>query len=166
VRRDEVAAASYVGAVFLAWWKKLQRPPEDLKDLDKVGTAPINLAPSPDILWHAVWCKKRWRLLEYLKDLDKLGTAAIDLAPPLVNLVDKVVRKPMEALNQLDGAADDFILEADPADVPLSPNSPSNTGSRKPPPLRSTPSIQQLCIVHKMTTNDEGRGNNTMGVQD
>jgi len=71
----------------------------------------------------------------------------------------------MEALNQLDGAADDFLLEADPADAPLSSNSPSNTDSRKPPPLCSSPSIHQLRIVHKTTTNDEGQGNDTNGVQ-
>ena len=71
----------------------------------------------------------------------------------------------MEALNQLDGAAGDFFLEADPADVPLSPNSPSNTGCRKPPPLLSPPSIRQLRVVYKTTTDDEGQGNDTTGVQ-
>ena len=71
----------------------------------------------------------------------------------------------MEALNQLDGAAGDFFLEADPADVPLSPNSPSNTGCRKPPPLLSPPSIRQLRVVYKTTTDDEGRGNDTTRVQ-
>jgi hypothetical protein len=45
VRRDEVAAASYAGAVIVAWWKKLRHPLEDLKDLDKMGTAAIDLAP-------------------------------------------------------------------------------------------------------------------------
>jgi len=74
VRRDEVAAAPYAGDVIAAWWKNLRRPPEDLKDLDNMGTAAIDLAPSPDILWHAAWCKKRRRPLEYLKDLDKFGT--------------------------------------------------------------------------------------------
>ena len=39
VWRSEVAAASYAGAVIVAWWKKLRRPLEDLKDLDKIGTA-------------------------------------------------------------------------------------------------------------------------------
>jgi len=129
VRRDEVAAASYAGAVIVAWWKKLRRPLEDLKDLNK------------------------------------MGIAAIALAPPPVDSVDKVVREPMEALNQLDRAAGYFFLEVDPADVPLSPNSPSNTGSRKPPSLRSPPSIHQLRIVYKTTTNDEGQGNDTLGVQ-
>jgi len=85
----------------------------------------------------------------------------------------------------MDGAAGDFFLEADPANVPLSPNIPSNTGPRKPPPLCSPPSIYQLrkrcenndnqpivlspvhssTIVYKKTTNDEGQGNDTMGVQ-
>jgi len=162
VRRDEVAAASYAGAVIVAWWKKLRRPLEDLKDLDKMGTAAIDLALSPHDLWHLAWWKKLWRPLEDLKDLDKLGTAAIDLSPPPVDLVDQVIWEPMEALNQLDGAAGDFILEADPAYVPLSPNSPSYTGSRKPPPLRSPPSIHHLRIVYKTTTNDEGQGNDTM----
>jgi len=71
----------------------------------------------------------------------------------------------MEALNQLDGAAGDFFLEADPADVPLSPNSPSNTGCRKPPPLLSPPSIRQLRVVYKTTTDDERLGDDAMGVQ-
>jgi len=129
VRRDEVAAASFAGAVIVAWWKKLRHP---LKDL---------------------------------KDLDKLGTVTIDLAPPPVEPVDKVVQEPMEALNQLDGDAGDFILEADPAAVPLSLNSPSSTGSRKSLPLRSPLSIHQLRIVFNTTSNDEGQGNDTMQVQ-
>jgi len=53
VLRDEVAAASYAGAVIVVWWKKLRRPLEDLKALNKMGTAAIDLAPSPDHLGHA-----------------------------------------------------------------------------------------------------------------
>jgi len=154
VRRGEVAAAAYVGAVIVACWKKLRRPLEDLKDLDKMSTAAIDLAPFPDDLWHAAWWKRLRRPLEDLEDLDKLGIASIHLSPPPVDAVDKVVREPLEALNQLDGAAGDFFLEADPADVPLSPNSPSNTGCRKPPPLLSPPSIRQLRVVYKTTTDD------------
>ena len=82
--------------IIVPWWKK---PLENLKDLDKLGTAAIDLAPSLDDLWHAAWWKKLRRPLEDLKDLDRLGTAAIDLAPPPVDLVDKVVQEPMEALN-------------------------------------------------------------------
>jgi len=73
----------------------------------------------------------------------KIDIVIIDLAPPPpVDLVVKVVREPMEAFNQLDGAAGDFIL-------PLSPTSPSNGGSRNPPPLRSPLLIHQLCTVPK-----------------
>ena len=165
VRRGEVAAAAYVCPVIVACWKKLRRPLEDLKDLDKMSTAAIDLAPFPDDLWHAAWWKRLRRPLEDLEDLDKLGIASIHLSPPPVDAVDKVVREPLKALNQLDKAADDFILEADPADVPFSPNSPSTTGCHKLPPLRFPPSIQQLRIVYNTTTNNEGQGNNKMGVQ-
>ena len=71
----------------------------------------------------------------------------------------------MEALNQLDGVAGDFSLEEDSADVPLSPSSPSNTASRNPPRVHSPLPIHQLRTVYKTTTNDEGQGNDAMGVQ-
>ena len=48
--------------------------------------------------------------------ISKSDMATIDIEPPPVDLVFKVVRESMEALNQLDGAAGDFIL-------PLSPTS-------------------------------------------
>jgi len=79
--RDAITCA---GAVITAWWKELQRPSGDLKDLDTLG---IDLATS---------------------------LAAIDLAPPPVDSFVKVVREPMDALNQLDGAAGDFILPLSP----------------------------------------------------
>ena len=113
----------------MAWWKKLQHPSGDLKDLDKLGI-----------------------------DLATLLTV-IDLASPLVvNSVVKVIWEPMEALNQLDGAAGDFIL-------PLSPTSPSNAGSRNPPPLLSPLLIHQLRTVPKITADDERLGDDAMGVQ-
>jgi len=37
VWREEVAAASCAGAAIVAWWRKLRRPPEDFKDLHKIG---------------------------------------------------------------------------------------------------------------------------------
>jgi len=45
------------------------------------------------------------------KDLDKMGAATIDLAHLSINPVDKVVWEPMKALNQLDEATGDFIME-------------------------------------------------------
>jgi len=102
VQRDAVACAV---AVIAAWWKKLRRPSGDLKDLDKLG---IDLAHSPDDLWPAAGWKKLRHPLEDLKDPAKIDIATIDLAPPPVDSVVKVVREPMEALNQLDGAAGDL----------------------------------------------------------
>jgi len=131
-------------------------PFRDLKDLDKLG---INLAHSTDYLWPAAGWKKLRHPLEDLKDPAKIDIATIDLAPPPVDPVVKVVREPMEALNQLDGAAGDFIL-------PLFPTSPSNAGSRNPPPPCSPLLIHQLCTVPKMTAEDERLGNDAMGVQD
>jgi len=64
----------------------------------------------------------------------------------------------MEALNQLDGAASDFIL-------PLSPTSPSNAGSCNPPPPLSPLLIHQLRTVLKMTADDQGLGDDVMGIQ-
>jgi len=117
------------GSVIVAWWRKLRRPPQDFKDLDKMGAPTIDLAPLP------------------------------------INLVDKVVWEPMKALNQLDGAAGDFIMEDNSKDTPPSHNSPSSTGSRTPPPLRSPLLIHQLHTVPKKISNDERQGNNAMGVQ-
>jgi len=102
-------AVACAGAVFAAWWKKLRRPSGDLKDLDKLG---IDLATS---------------------------LATIELAPPPVDSVVKDVREPMEALNQLDGAAGDFIL-------PLSPTSPS-----------SDPSLKGERKVYYNTTTNRGK---------
>jgi len=80
------------------------------------------------------------------------------LAPSPVDSVVTVLREPMEALNQLDGAAGDFIL-------PLSPTSSSNAGSRNPPPPLSTLLIHQLRTVPKMTADDERMGDDAMDVQ-
>ena len=66
----------------------------------------------------------------------------------------RVLRAPMEALNQLDAAVD-FIL-------PLSPTSPSKAGSRNPPPPLS-PLLIQLRTVSKMY--GERLGDDAMGVQ-
>jgi len=129
VWREEVAAASCAGADIVAWWRKLRRPPEEFKDLDKMGAATIDLAPLP------------------------------------IDPVDKVVWEPMKALNQLDGAAGDFIMEDDSDDAPPSHNSPSSTGSRTSPPLCSPLSIHQLRTVPKKISNDERQGNDAMGVQ-
>ena len=71
----------------------------------------------------------------------------------------------MKALNQLDGAAGDFIMEDDSDDTPPSLNSPNSAGSRTPPPLCSPLSFCQLCMVPKKTSNDERQGNDTLGVQ-
>jgi len=112
----------------------------------------------------AVWWTKLWRTSGDLKDLDKLGIdletslTAIALVPPPVHPVVMVIRAPMAALNQLDGAAGDFIL-------PLSPTSPSNAGSRNPPPPLSPLLIHQLRMVPKMTADDERLGDDAMGVQ-
>jgi len=69
------------------------------------------------------------------KDLDKMGAATIDLAHSPIDPVDKVGWERMKALNQLDRAMGDFIMEDDSNDAPTSHNSPSSTGSRTPPPL-------------------------------
>ena len=69
----------------------------------------------------------------------------------------RVVRAPMETLNQLDAAAD-FIL-------PLSPTSPSQSASRNPPPPHS-PLLIQLRTVSRMTDYGEQLGDDVMGVQD
>jgi len=81
-----------------------------------------------------------------------------------INLVDKVVWVPMEVIDQLDGAGD-FVMKETSADIPLSPNSPSNAGSRNPPPLCSPLSLHQVSMVSKMTTKVEGLSNDAMGVQ-
>jgi len=79
----------------------------------------------------ASWWTKLRRTSWDLKDLDKLGInletslTVNALASPQVDLVVTVIRVPFETLNQLDADVD-FIL-------PLSPNSPSNAGSRNPP---------------------------------
>jgi len=80
------------------------------------------------------------------------------LVLPLVDSVVTVCREPMEVLNQLDGAAGDFILH-------LSPTSPSNAGSRNTPPPLSPLLIHQLLKVSKMTADDEHLGDDAMGVQ-
>jgi len=77
--------------------------------------------------------------------------------PPIDSVV-MVLREPKEALNQLDGAAGDFIL-------PLSPTSPNNAGSRNPPPPLSPLLIHQLRTVPKMTADDQGLGDDDMGIQ-
>jgi hypothetical protein len=99
------------------------------------------------------------------KDLDKMGAATIDLAHSPINPVDKVVWQPMKALNQLDGATGDFIMEDDSDDTPPSLNSPNSAGSGTPPPLCSDLSFRQLRTVPKKTSNDERQGNDAMGVQ-
>jgi len=121
-------AVTCAGAVIVAWWGELRCPSRDLKDLDKLG---IDLT---------------------------MSLAGINLAPPTVDSVVKVVREPMEALNQLDGAAGDFVL-------PLSPTSPSNAGSRNPPPPCSPLLIHQLRTVPKGICNGERLGDDVMGVQ-
>jgi len=68
----------------------------------------------------------------------------------------RVVRSPMEALNQL-VATVDFIL-------PLFPTSLSKAGSRNPPPLFS-PLLIQLRMVSKMTVYGERLGDDAMGLQ-
>ena len=70
----------------------------------------------------------------------------------------------MEVLNQLDGAGDS-VMEETSADTPLSPNSPSNAGSRNPPPLYSPLPLHKMNIVSKTTTNVGSPGNDAMGVQ-
>jgi len=79
-------------------------------------------------------------------------------APPPVDSVVMVLREPMEALNQLDGAVGDFIL-------PISPTSPRNAGSHNPPPALSPLLIHQLRTVPKMAADDERLGDDAMGVQ-
>jgi len=110
----------------------------------------------------AAWWTKLWRMSWDLKDLDKLGInletslVVISLASPPVDLVVTVIQAPIEALNQLDAAVD-FIL-------PLSPTSPSNVGSRNPPPTLS-PLLIQLRTVSKMTAYGEQLGDDAMGIQ-
>jgi len=117
----------------------------------------------------AAWWKKLRRPSGDLKALDKLGmdlatsSAAINLALPPVDLV--FVWEPMKALNQLDRATGDFIMEDDSNDCPPSLNSPSSTGSHNPPPLCSPLSFRQLRGVPNKTDNDEQQGNDAMGVQ-
>ena len=137
VQRD---ADAYAVAVIAACWKKLWRPSGDLKALHKLGinlatsSAAINLAPPPVDSVPP----------EDFKDLDKMGSPTIHLSPSPINPVDKVVWEPMKALNQLDGATGDFIMEDDSNDTPPSLNSPSSTGSRTPPPLCSPLLFRQL----------------------
>jgi len=94
-------------------------------------------------------------LPEEFKDLDKMGAAVIDHAPPPVSPVNKIVWEPMEALTQLNGATDDSVLEEDSANAPLSPNSPSNAGSRNPPPPRSPLLIHQLGYTFLMYSQEQ-----------
>jgi len=137
VQRDADACAF---AVIAAWWKKLRRPSGDLKALDKLGmdlatsSAAIDLAPPPV---DSVPPKD-------FKDLDKMGSPTIHLSPSPIDPVDKVVWEPIKALNQLDGATGDFIMEDDSNDSPPSLNSPSSAGSHTPPPLCSPLSFRQL----------------------
>ena len=121
-------AVTCAGAVIVAWWGELWRPSGYLKDLDTLG---IDLATPLTV---------------------------INLTPPPVDLVVKVLQEPMEDLNQLDVAADDFIL-------PLSPTSPSNAGLRNPPPPRSPLLIHQLRTVPKVTCNGERLRDYAMSVQ-
>jgi len=79
------------------------------------------------------------------------------LAPPPVDAVIMVIRESMEALNQLDGAAGDFIL-------PPSLTSPSNAGSRNPPPLLSPLLVHQLRTNPKVICNGKRLGDDAMGV--
>jgi len=61
-----------------------------------------------------------------------MGSPTIHLSPSPIDPVDKVVWEPMKALNQLDGATGDFIMEVeedDSNDCPPSLNSHSSTGS-------------------------------------
>ena len=99
------------------------------------------------------------------KDLDKMGAATIDLAHLSINPVDKVVWEPMKALNQLDGATGDFIMENNSNDSNPYLKSPISADSRTPPPLCSPLLFCQLPTVPKKTSNDEHQGNDTMGVQ-
>ena len=98
-------------------------------------------------------------------DLDKMGAATIDLAHLSINPVDKVVWEPMKALNQLDGATGDFIMENNSNDSNPYLKSPISADSRTPPPLCSPLLFCQLPTVPKKTSNDEHQGNDTMGVQ-
>jgi len=110
----------------------------------------------------AAWWTKLRRTSGDLKELEKPGIdletslAVIVLASPPDDLVFTVIRAPIETLNQLNAAVD-FIL-------PLSPTSPSNAGSRNPPPTLC-PLLIQLCTVSKMTAYGERLGDDAMGVQ-
>jgi len=111
---------------------------------------------------NAAWWTKLRRTSGNSKDLDKLSInletslAVITLASPQVDLVGSVIRAPFGALNQLDAAVD-FTL-------PLSPNFPSNAGSRNPPPLLS-PLLIQFRTGSKMTAYAERLGDDAMGIQ-
>jgi len=159
VQRD---ADFCVFVVIVVWRKKLRRPSGDLKALDKLGidlvtsSATIDLAPPPVDLVPP----------EDFKDLNKMGSPTIHLSSLSIDSVDKVVWEPTKALNQLDGATGDFIMEDNSDDVPPSLNSPSSTGSHTPPPLYSPLLFRQLHTVPKKTNNDERQGNDVMGVQD
>jgi len=93
-----------------------------------------------------------------------MGASTIDLAHLPINPVGKVVWEPMKALNQLDVATDDFIMEDNSNYAPPSLNSPISVGSRPPPLLCSPLSFRQLRTVPKKTSNDERQGNDAMGV--
>jgi len=71
----------------------------------------------------------------------------------------------MKALNQLDRATGDFIMEENSQDCPPSLNSPNSIGTHNFPPLCSPLSFCQLRAVPNRTDNDERQGNGAMGVQ-
>jgi len=114
-----------VWSLWHQWWRKVQKPPEDFKDFDKMGAA----TPSP------------------------------------IDPVNKVVWEPMKTLNQLEGAAGDFIMEDDSNNTPPCHNSSSSTGSHTPPPLCSPLSVPQFRMVPTKTSKNERKGNDAMGVQ-
>ena len=119
-QRDADACAV---AVIAASWKKLRRG--DLKALDKLGMDLATSSAAIDLALPPVDSVPP----EDFKDLDKMGSPTIHLSPSPIDPVDKVVWEPMKALNQLDGATGDFIMEDDSNDCPPSLNFPSSTGS-------------------------------------
>jgi len=158
VQRDTDACAV---AVIAAWWKKLRCPSGDLKTHDKLV---INLATSSAVIDLAPPLVDSVPPEDF-KDLDKMGSPTIHLSPSSIDPADKVVWEPMKALNQLDRATGDFIMEDNSDDTPPSLNSPRSTGSRTPPPLCSPLSFRQLRTVHQKTNNDERQGNDAMNFQ-
>jgi len=75
------------------------------------------------------------------KDLDKLGAATIDLAHPPIDPVDKVVWDPMKALNQLDGATGDFIMEDNSDDATPLPQLSQQYWLSHPSPIVFSPFV-------------------------